>query len=183
VADNLRSQLASVHPTDEQVQQLLTIDKGARQARLELDHQFQDDLTSREYQERLSAMTEAENKEYERVLGADAYQAYQKSQDPTYGQLKKYETHWGLDDGKVDMVYNAMADYGRQVDEIKGQVHALQAGSQPVDWPATQQKLQQLADGVQQRLLDAVGQASFDALQRNRVLRFVRVEAGRGPGQ
>jgi hypothetical protein len=183
VADNLRSQLASVHPTDEQVQQLLTIDKGARQARLELDHQFQDDLTSREYQERLSAMTEAENKEYERVLGADAYQAYQKSQDPTYGQLKKYETHWGLDDGKVDMVYNAMADYGRQVDEIKGQVHALQAGSQPVDWPATQQKLQQLADGVQQRLLDAVGQASFDALQRNRVLRFVRVEAGHSPGQ
>lgn len=180
VADNLRSQLASLHPSEDQVRQFVEIEKAARQSRLELDHQFENDLTSAAYQEKLNAMTEAQNLEYERVLGADSYQAYRKSQDPSYAQMKKYETHWGLDDAKVDYAYGAMKEYAQQVDEIKAGVHALQVGGLTVDWDGTQQKLQQLADGVQQKLQTALGQASFDALQRNRVLQFVRVE--RRPG-
>lgn len=180
VADNLRSQLANLHPSEDQVRQLVEIEKAARQSRLELDRQFQDDLTSPAYQEKLNAMTEAQNLEYARVLGDEGYQAYQKAQDPHYAQMKKYETHWGLDDAKVDYVYGAMKDYAQQVDDIKAGVHAQQVGGQTVDWNGTQQKLQQLADAVQQRLQTTLGPASFDALQRNRVLQFVRVE--RRPG-
>ena len=100
--------------------------------------------------------------------------------------MKKYEILWGLDDKKIDYVYDAMKQYQKKVEDYQVQVLALQAQGQNVDRNAANKNLQQLAEQTQQALQDQLGQDSFNKLQRNRVLRWAAltsqpVQDGTGP--
>ena len=171
-AGNLRHQLAKANPTDPQFKEIFKAEQEWNKARSELDHQFQNDMSSPDYLKKLKALNEARDQEYQRALGTDAFDTLRKEQDPSYSQMKKYETLWGLDGNKIDYAYNAMRNYEKSVDDFKTQVMSLQSGGQNVDWTAVGKKLQQLADETQQTLQNQLGQDSFNRLQRNRVFRW-----------
>jgi hypothetical protein len=84
--------------------------------------------------------------------------------------MKKYETYWGLDDNKIDYVYDAMKQYQKSVLDYQAQLRALQAQGQSAD--AANSNMQQLADRTRQTLQNYLGQDSFNRLQRNGVLQF-----------
>jgi len=175
LSDNLRHELAKANPTDAQVDELLKAEKEWNMSRAALDQQFQNDPASPVYQAKIKALDAVHDQEYRRVLGSDAFDNLRKEQDSGFSQMKKYETLWGLDDNKIDYVYDTMKQYQKSVDDYKTQVLSLQNQGQNVDWDAVKRNLQQSASQIQQALLDRLGPDTFNRLQRNRVLRWAGI--------
>jgi hypothetical protein len=167
-AGNLRYTLAKngVNPDDAQFQQLFKAEQDLNKSQLKLDP------TAPDYQAQLKALNDARDQQYRQVLGPDAYQTFQKEQDPGYSQMKKYENLWGLDDSKADYVYNTMKGYEKSMQDYQAQMNALQAQGQKVDWDGVNTHLQQLTDQTGQTLQTYLGQDSFDKLQRNHLFLF-----------
>lgn len=170
-AGNLQYSLAKygVNPTDSQFQELFQAQQQWNKSLSELDPHAPD------YAARYKALNAAREQEYQQVLGSDAFGAYQEKQDPGYSQMKKYENLWGLDDGKIDYVYNAMKNYESSAQDYQAQINALQAQGQNVD--AVNQKLKQITDETGQALQDYLGQYSFNKLQANRLFLFKQTQA------
>jgi hypothetical protein len=170
-AGNLRYSLAKdgVNPTDSQFQELFQAQQQWNQSLSELDPYAPD------YAARYQALNAARDQEYQQVLGSDAFGAYQEKQNPGYGQMKKYENLWGLDDGKIDYVYNAMKNYESSAQDYQAQINALQAQGQNAD--AVNQKLKQITDETGQAIQDYLGQYSFNKLQANRLFLFKQTQA------
>ena len=169
-AGNLRYELAKVHPSESQFQQLFNADKQWNQSLAELSP------GSPNYLETFNAVNEARDQEYERILGPDVFHNLREQEDTSYIQMKKYADLWGLDDSKIDNVYDTMNGYRKAVGDYQLQVQALQRQGQNVDWAAVNNTLQELAAQTQQTLQNSVGQESLNRLQRNGVLRWA------GPG-
>jgi hypothetical protein len=165
-SDNLRYQLAKANPNESQFQELFKIEKDWNKSLSGLDPD------SLDYLEKFKALNEARDRDYERILGSDAVQTLRKQEDTSYTQMKKYENLWGLDDGKIDYVYDAMKQYRKRVGDYQIEVRARQAQGERVDWDAVNGNLQQLAGQTQRALQNYVGDASFDRLRRNGVLRW-----------
>lgn len=182
VGGNLRYQLASVNPTEAQFQELFKVEQGLKQARSELDHQFQNNPSSREFQEKANALNEAHDLEYQRILGSDAFNALKKAQDPAYSQMKKYEALWGLDENKIDKVYSTLQNFQSAAADYQNQLRALQAQGRGADAAAINGNLQKLAAQTEQTLQGYVGPDTYNRLQRNHVLPFnQRQPLQRGP--
>jgi hypothetical protein len=165
-ADSLHYQLAGANPTDAQFQELSKVEKVWNQSQMALDPSAPD------YVEKLKAVNEARDQDYQRVLGDEAFNNLQKQQDSTYLAMKKYETLWGLDDSKIDYVYATMKQYQKNLENYQTQLSILQAQGQSADWVAVNNKLQQSAAQTQQSLQNYLGSDSFNKLQRNRLLRW-----------
>jgi hypothetical protein len=168
-ADLLRHELAGVDPSDSQFQELFKAQQQWNKSLLQLD------ASSPDYAAQLKALDDARDQEYRQVLGASAFDTLQKQQDPGYSQMKKYESLWGLDDHKIDYVFETMRQYEKSVRDYQAQVNASQAQGQGVGWDTVNQTLQKLAAQTQQELQNYLGQDSFNKLQRNRVLKFTGV--------
>lgn len=170
MAANLRSEVAGLNPSDAQFQALFTADKQWNKALGALNP------GAPNYLDQFKAVNEARDAEYERILGPDAFHHLREGEDAAVVQMKKYENLWGLDEAKIDSVYDTMNGYRKAVGDYQLQVQALQRQGQNVDWGAVNAQLQQMTKQVQQSLQAQVGQESFNRLQRNAVLRWA------GPG-
>src|SRR6185437_7491529 len=167
LAGNLRAQLAKVNPDGAQSQELFKAEQELNNSRLELDHEFQDDPSSPDYQARLKALNGARDQEYQRVLGSNVFYSLQEQQDPGYAQMKKYEDMWGLDDNKINYVYDTLRNYQKSLQDYQAQLLALQAQGQNLDPDTVKNTLQQITEKAQQTLQNYLGQDSFNRLQRN----------------
>ncbi|SRR5579862_1774581 len=167
-AGNLRYTLtkAGVNPDDSQFQELFKAEQELNKSQLKLDP------SSENYAAQVKALGDARDQQYRQTLGAEAFDTLQKEQDPGYCQMKKYGTLWGLDDDKIDYVYNAMKKYEQGVQDYQTQANSLQAQGQKVDWDALNKSVQQLTDQTGQTLQSYLGQYSFNKLQRNRLFLF-----------
>jgi len=171
-ATNLQQDLAKVNPSDAQFQELLNAQQQLNKSRSELDKQFQDDPTNADYAEQIKALDAARDQEYQRVLGTNAFDTLQKAQDDGYSKMKKYENTWGLDDNKIDYVYDALKYYQKSVQDYQAQAKALEAQGQSVDWDVVNKNLQQFKEQTQQALQNSLGQDTFNKMQRNGVFQF-----------
>ena len=174
-AANLRQDLAKVNPSDSQFQDLLKAQQQLNERRSELDKQFQDDPSSTDYAEQIKALDEARDQEYQRVLGTNVFDTFQKEQDLGYAKMKKYENIWGLDDNTIDCVYGSIKYYEKSVQDYQAQARALEAQGQSVDWDAVNNNLQQFAEQTQQTLQNYLGQDNFNKMQRNGIFQFNEV--------
>ncbi len=171
-ATNLRQELGRLDPNPDQLQSLL---KAQRQwnARLsDLERQFQDNEASSTYDAAIAAVNEERDREYKRVLGAEAFESLQKRQDAGYSKMKQYQDLWGLDDGQIDYVYGTLKYYEKSVADYSAQNEARAAKGESVDWGAVTETLQEFSSQIQQSLQKRLGGERFDRLQRNRVIRL-----------
>jgi hypothetical protein len=171
-AAGLRQDFAQANPSDSQFQDLLKTQQQWNDQRAALDKQFQDTPSSSAYADQLKALDAARDQEYQRVLGTNAFDALQKQQDPGYYQMKKYETLWGLDDNKINSVFDTMKFYQKSLQDYQSQVRALAAQGQNVDWDAANKNVQQFAAQTQQSLQNYLGQDNFNKMQRNGVFQL-----------
>jgi hypothetical protein len=167
-AGNLRYTLAKagLNPDDSQFQELFKAEQDVNKSQLKLDP------TSDDYAAQAKALDDARDQQYRQTLGTEVFDTLQKEQDPGYCQMKKYGTLWGLDDNKIDYVYNAMKNYEQSVQAYQTQANGLQAQGRKVDWDAVNKNLQQLTDQTGQTLQSYLGQYSFNKLQRNHLFLF-----------
>jgi hypothetical protein len=168
----LHQDFAKANPSDSQFQDLLKTQQQWNDQRAALDRQFQDAPSSAAYADQLKALDAARDQEYQRVLGTNAFSALQKEQDPGYYQMKRYESLWGLDDHKIDSVFDTMKYYQKSVQDYQSQVRALASQGQNVDWDMANKNLQQFAAQTQQSLQNYLGQDSFNKMQRNGVFQL-----------
>jgi plasmid maintenance system killer protein len=171
-ANNLRQDLAKVGPNDSQFRDLLKAQRDWTDRRSEIEKQYQDSPTSPEYAAKLKALDDARDSEYQRVLGASAFDKLQKEQDGGYSKMKKYQDIWGLNDSSIDYVYGATKYFEKSVQDYQAQANALEAQGQKVDWEAVTKNLQQFTAQSQQALKEYLGQERFEKLQKNGVLQF-----------
>jgi len=175
LADNLRAQLAKANPSDSQFQQLFKAEQDFNSSRMELDHQFQDDVSNPDYQAKLKALNDAHDLEYQHVLGSNGFYSLQQQQDPGYSDMKKYEDLWGLDDNKINFVYDTLRSYQKSLQNYQSQLLALQAQHQTIDLDTVKNNLQKITDQTSLALKNYLGQDSYNRLQRNRVIQFSQV--------
>jgi hypothetical protein len=171
-AADLKRELAKASPSDAQFRDLLKTQQAWNDLRAKLDRQFQNDQSSAAYADQIRALDEARDQEYQRVLGAAAFDTLQKEQHPSYALMEKYAGAWGLDQNKIDSVYGTIKYYEKTVADYQDQVRALEAQSQRVDHEEADRDLRQFADQTQQSLRLYLGQESFDKLKRNGVFQF-----------
>jgi len=180
-AASLRQELASANPSESQFQELLQTEQQWNELRARLAKQPHDDG---QYEQSLKDLDEARDEEYRRVLGADAFDALQKQEDPSYTAMKKYENLWGLDDTKIDYVYGALKYYQKSIDDYQASAREVEQSGQTVDWDAVKKNLQQFAQQTQQSLQNYLGPDGLDKLQRNGVVRLnqTAVDLPNSPG-
>jgi hypothetical protein len=171
-AAGLRQDFAQANPSDAQFQDILKTQQQWNDQRAALDKQFQDTPSSSAYADQLKALDAARDQEYQRVLGTNAFDALQKQQDPGYYQMKKYETLWGLDDNKINSVFDTMKYYQKSLQDYQSQVRALAAQGQNVDWDAANRNVQQFAAQTEQSLQNYLGPDNFNKMQRNGVFQL-----------
>jgi hypothetical protein len=179
VAANLGQELAKVNPSDSQLQELLKAQQQSNERRAELDRQFQDNPSSAAYAEQIKGLDAARDLEYQRVLGTNVFDTFQKEQDGRYARMKRYENNWGLDDGKIDYVYGTVKEYEKSVQDYQAEARALEEQGENVDWRAVNTNLQQFAQQAQKALQNYLGQESFSKMQRNGVFQFEQLRNGR----
>lgn len=171
-AAGLQQDLAAANPSNSQFQSLLSTQSQLNERRAAIDKQFQGDTSSAAYAEQIKALNDARDQEYERVLGPAAFDALQKSQDPSYAQMKKNETLWGLDDSNIDSVYGTIKYYQKVVQEYESQTQSRVAQGQNVDWDAVNGSLKQFSDQTMQSLKDYLGADRFNRLKQNGVFQL-----------
>jgi hypothetical protein len=182
-AANLRQDLATANPSDAQFQDLLKSQQQLDDRRSALDKQFQDNPSSPDYAAQLKALDDARSQDYQRILGTNAFDTLQKSQDIGYSKMKKYEGIWGLDDSKIDYVYGTIKYYEKSVQDYQAQAKTLESQGQTVDWDTAHKNLQQFAQQTQQSLQTYLGADSFNKMERNGVFQFDQVPQQRGQVQ
>lgn len=160
-------EIVKAKPGDTRFQDLLKTQEQWNEQRLALDKQFQNDPLSSAYADEIKALDAARDQEYQRVLGADAFDALKKEQDPGYTQMKKFENLWGLDDNSVESVYRTLKYYQKTAEDYQAQARQLEARGQAVDWDAMNKNLQQFAEQTQQSLQNYLGRDRFDRMQQN----------------
>ena len=117
----------------------------------------------------MKALNDSRDQEYQKILGSAAFDTLQKSQDPGYNQMKKYETLWGMNDENVDSVYNTLQYYQKTIQEYQMQAKAREAQGQTVDWTTVKQNVKQFTDQTQKSLQTYLGEDRFNKLQQNGV--------------
>jgi hypothetical protein len=168
-AADLRQDFAKVNATEAQFQELLQTQQQWNALRADLAKDAHDDAA---YTQSLKDLDEARDQEYRRVLGAEAFDAYKKQQDPTYSEMKKYQQLWGLDDSKIDHVYGAMKYFQQSAEDYQSSARAMAEKGQQVDWDAVTKNLQQFAQQTRQSLQNYLGPESYEKLQKNGLLQF-----------
>jgi hypothetical protein len=171
-AAQLHQDLAKANPGDSQFQELLKTQQQWNEQRAALDKQFQNDQSSAAYADQIRALNAARDQEYRRVLGDDVFNALQKEQDPSYTQMKRYETLWSLDDNRIDSVYGMLKYYQKSAEDYQAQARAIEAGGQNVDWDGVNKNLQAFAQETQQALQNYVGQDRFNRMAKNGVFQL-----------
>jgi len=171
----LKQDLAGAHLNDAQFADILKAQQQINEQRASLEKKFGNDASSPEYAEQMKALNDARDQEYQKILGATAFDTLQKSQDPSYNQMKKYETLWGLNDENVDSVYNTLQYYQKTIQEYQMQARAREAQGQSVDWTTVKQNVKQFTDQTQKSLQTYLGEDRFNKLRQNGVFRPAQI--------
>jgi hypothetical protein len=120
----------------------------------------------------IDAAAAARDQTFEEVLGTNGYAAFKKSQDSRYLEMVKNAARWGMDDSQIDYVYDEIQAYERTVSDSQARARALEIQGTSVDWPAFQQQMQAYGQQLANQLRGQLGDASYQAVLRNRVLPF-----------
>lgn len=158
--------------SDDQFRELVKAQQQFNDLRKDLDKRFQDNPSSPLYAEEIKALDAARDEECRQALGAEAFDALQKSQNLAYANMKKHADLWGLNDANIDYVYSAMKYYEKGVQDYLSQVRTLEAQGKNVDWEAVDKNLDKFSGQTSQSLQSYLGPERFERLQRNQVLQL-----------
>jgi hypothetical protein len=159
--------------TETQFQSLQEVQRQLEQQRLAYEETVRKDPASApDYQQFSKSLDQAKEEAYQKVLGTDAYERFQKQEDARYSQMKQYANAWGIDDSGIDHVYGAIKSYEKSIQEQQSQARLLEARGQPVDWEGVGRMQEQIAEQTRQSLENYLGVDRFGKLQRNGIFPF-----------
>src|SRR5262249_27801014 len=138
----LRRSLQAMNANDTQAAGMTTAEQAwyAQRAKLELQMQ-KGQVTGEEYEQQMAALNAGRDQQYQQVLGADGFAAFQKAQDQRYQAIKHLGPTLGFSDNDINGLYATIQNYENDVRDYRDRAQAVEAQGQPVDWPAIEKSL------------------------------------------
>lgn len=115
------------------------------------------------------ALTEARDRAFERIIGPEAFQAWQRLTDPRWEALRKFAPAWNLSDADAGRVYALLQQRDATARERQLQALAAQPSSGGPDWPAVQRELETQARSTADSLRQLLGPDRFQRMEQNGV--------------
>lgn len=118
----------------------------------------------------LAALAAARSDQLRRIFGADAFEATQREQDPTYQKLRQFAGVWELDDQQLAAAYATLRTIHDETDRTRHAAALAEQAGQRVDWPAVNQAIEQRRRRAGQDLQTVLGEKRLRRLQQNGLL-------------
>jgi hypothetical protein len=167
----LRRNLRSIKATDAQLDAMIKAQQQWNEQRLSLEKQIaKGDLAGTDYEQQMKAIEAARDKEFQQVLGGDAFAEYQRQQDGRYRTMKRFGPAWGLSDSDISSLYGMIQSYESSVRDYQQRAQAIEQQGEQVDWAAVQKALQDYSKQTEQLLIKTLGEERFNKLKKNNVL-------------
>lgn len=167
---NLRRQFKALNVPDDQIEKLADLDQA--RAVLETDLDESSDAAGQSDRSREAerlAVTEARDRAVERIVGPEAFQAWQRMTDPRWGALQKFAPAWNLNEAEAARVYALLQQRDAAARDAQLQALASQPSGGGPDWPAVQRELETQARSTADSLRQLLGPDRFQRMEQNGV--------------
>jgi hypothetical protein len=167
----LRRDLQAINASAAQQDALL-----AAQARWEADRRELQNLRGGEqaggdgFARELQALDAARERDFARILGADALAHLLKLQDGRYQAMQQFAPAWNLSEAEIEAVYQTLRHREASLRDYWQRVQATEAQGTPVDWTAAQANARTFARQSEESLRAYLGDERFDRLAKHAVL-------------
>lgn len=118
----------------------------------------------------LAALAVARSDQLRRIFGADAFDATQREQDPTYQKLRQFAGVWELDEPRLGATYATLRAIQDETARARQAARLAEQAGQRVDWPAVNAAIEQRRRRAEQDLQAVLGAKSLRRLQQNGLL-------------
>lgn len=167
---NLLHQFKTLNVPADQIEKLADLD----QAKSVLEQGLEQSanaagLSDAARQAERQAVTEARDRAFERILGPEEFQTWQRMTDPRWEALQKYAPAWNLDDTEEARVYALLQQRDAAARERQLQALASQRGGAAPDWPTVQRDLETQAQRTADSLRQLLGPDRFQRMEQNGV--------------
>ena len=170
----LKRSLGDIKADDSQVAGMQTAQQSWNSQRGDLDIKLQQgDITAEDYEKQMKALEAQRDEEYKKVLGADAFAAFQRNQNAQYQALKNVGSGIGFTDDDINSLYATIQGYQNEVTDYRDRAKALESQGQTIDWSGVDKVLQTFSQQTETALRDKLGDR-FDKLQRSNLMPFER---------
>jgi plasmid maintenance system killer protein len=167
-ARELRRNLRTLNPSDTQFDQLLEAQKHWAEQRAELDRQLQQNkFQGAAYEEQIQAIDAAREGEYQRVLGTNGYNLFQRNQDWRYSRMTQNAKAWSLENEQIDYCYSTLKYYEKVTADYRNQANTMERQGEAMDWDAINQNLSQFSQQTARSLRDYLGEDRFRKMKQS----------------
>ena len=166
----LRRQFKTLNMPADQIEKLADLDQARALLEKGLDQSADGaGQSDRGREAERLAVTEARDRAFERVVGPEAFQAWQRMTDPRWEALQKYAPAWNLSAAEAGRVYALLQQRDAAVRERQLQALASQPGGSRPDWPAVQREVDTQARTTADSLRQLLGSERFQRMEQNGV--------------
>jgi hypothetical protein len=157
--------------TDAQVQALVEAERRSSERLSRLSSQLQQaGAIDSSYDARQRAIDAARTDDFRRILGAQAYDAFEKKRDYRYQTLMQNAAAWLLEEQRLEKVYQLIRDYDRLANNYYREAFDLEEQEQLVDWAMLDMNLAQLSRTAHESLRALLGDAQYEQLKMSGAL-------------
>jgi hypothetical protein len=122
------------------------------------------------HDKQMEELREWRRKEFQQVLGEEAFEYYERQQDARYVDLKNYATQWRISEQEIEQIYQTLRQQDKAMQEYQRQLNLLEASGDTVKQDEIKNAVQQTSVTITQQLANLLGPDRFDVLQRNQIL-------------
>jgi hypothetical protein len=167
----LRQTFSDFRLTDAQVQALVEAERRSSERLSRLSSQVQQaGAIDSSYDARQRAIDAARTDDFRRILGAQAYDAFEKKRDYRYQTLMQNAAAWLLEEQRLEKVYQLIRDYDRLANNYYREAFDLEEQEQLVDWAMLDMNLAQLSRTAHESLRALLGDAQYEQLKMSGAL-------------
>ena len=167
---NLRSDLRGMSVSDAQIDSLYKTMKAFDDQRRELSQQSQagKSIDGKAWQQ----LQTQQEQEFQRILGAQGYADYKKSQDYRYKQMKQYAPAWKLSGNDIDQVYHVLSEYQKSIQDYRNDAKSSGGKSGQVNWSEVQQNIKVFTQQTEADLRRYLGDDRYERMKRAGVIQL-----------
>ncbi|HEU5078504.1 MAG TPA: hypothetical protein VFT72_04790 [Opitutaceae bacterium] len=168
--EQVRQDFAKLQLTDAQIKALAAVNETWDSARSDmsksLDNTKDMDVA---YEGDLQALDRGRDEEYRRILGDEAFNAWQRAGDDRYIAMRRNAAAWQLDDSTIANVYSLVRGYELAVASYEYQAQVGQHEGKSVDWSTVESQIANDTRDTEKTLRRYLGDQRFERMQAQQV--------------
>jgi len=123
------------------------------------------------------AIDHTRDEEFRRIIGSEAFDAWQMVRDDRFGALQRHAARWQLEPQQVEHVYRAIRDCDRTIASLEQQTNARLHVGDAVDWSSLSLTFERFTRQTEEKLRAYLGAERFEQMQRDGLISLRRGRA------